>query len=66
MNLLVVDDEYYIVHSIVTNLDRSALGIDQVFSAYSSDQAKRVILTQPVDVMLTDIEMPHGGGLGKV
>ena len=63
MNLLVVDDEYYIVHSIVTNLDRSALGIDQVFSAYSIDQAKRVILTQPVDVMLTDIEMPHGGGL---
>ena len=63
MNLLVVDDEYYIVHHIATTLNKERVGIDTIFSAYSSEQAKRIILTQQVDMLVTDIEMPHGSGL---
>ena len=63
MNLLVVDNEYYIVKNIVSSINREALGIQAVFSAYSSDQAKIIIEKNAVDILITDIEMPHGSGL---
>ena len=39
MNILVVDDEYYIVKNIIETTDWSALGIEQAFPAYSASQA---------------------------
>jgi two-component system response regulator YesN len=63
MNLLVVDNEYYIVKNIVSSINLDALGIQTVFSAYSSDQAKIIIEKNAVDILITDIEMPHGSGL---
>lgn len=38
MNILVVDDEYYIVKNIIETTDWSALGIEQAFPAYSASQ----------------------------
>ena len=63
MNLLVVDDEYYIVHHIATALNGKRAGIDTIFCAYSSEQAKKMIQTHQVDILITDIEMPQGSGL---
>lgn len=40
MNILVVDDEYYIVKNIIETTDWSALGIEQAFPAYSARQNK--------------------------
>ena len=38
MNLLITDDEYYIVQGLVGMLDKEELGIDNVFTAYSAEQ----------------------------
>ena len=60
MNILVVDDEYYIVKNIIETTDWSALGIEQAFPAYSASQAKRIFEgSQDIDILLTDIEMPR-------
>ena len=63
MNILVVDDEYYIVKNIIETTDWSALGIEQAFPAYSASQAKRIFEgSQDIDILLTDIEMPQMDG----
>lgn len=67
MNILVVDDEYYIVKNIIETTDWSALGIEQAFPAYSASQAKQIFEgSQDIDVLLTDIEMPRETGLQLV
>lgn len=66
MNLLIVDDEFYIVQGIINVLNRKALGIDQVFSAYSARQAREIIRKETVDLMITDIEMPREDGLSLI
>ena len=63
MNLLVIDDEYLIVQSIVYMLDKKALGIDEVFTAYSAEQGKRILASEKVDILLVDVEMPKENGL---
>ena len=56
MNILVVDDEYYIVKNIIETTDWSALGIEQAFPAYSASQAKRIFEgSQDIDILLTVI-----------
>ena len=67
MNILVVDDEYYIVKNIIETTDWSALGIEQAFPAYSASQAKQIFEgSQDIDILLTDIEMPRETGLQLV
>lgn len=63
MNILIVDDEYYIVQGIVNALDWQKLGIHNLFTAFSLSQAKEVLQKETVHILLTDIEMPKGSGL---
>jgi len=63
MNLLVVDDEYYIVQGIIGYLDKEQLGIDKVYPAYSADQARHILEKKQVDLMICDIELPKENGL---
>lgn len=66
MHILIVDDEYYIVQGIVDGVDWNALGIDKVSSAFSMAQAQEVFRSEPVDLLLTDIEMPKSSGLDLI
>lgn len=66
MNLLIVDDEFYIVQGIVSAINCKELGITSVFTAYSVEQAKKVMEKEKVDILITDIEMPHGSGLSLI
>lgn len=66
MNLLIVDDEFYSVDGIARQIERADLGFAQVFRAYSLVQAQECLLANPVQVMITDIEMPKGSGLELV
>lgn len=63
MNLLIVDDEYYIVKGLVSNINKESLGIDSIFTAYNCEQAQKIIEKEQIDILLTDIEMPQGSGL---
>jgi Response regulator containing CheY-like receiver domain and AraC-type DNA-binding domain len=66
MNILVVDDEYYIVQGITRNINWDRLGIDTVYTAYSMKQAQEVFKQHTIDILLTDIEMQKGSGLDLI
>lgn len=63
MNILIMDDDEYIVESIKTIVDWERLKIDGVFSAVSLVQAKEIFRTVPLQIMLCDIEMRSESGL---
>ena len=63
MNLIIVDDEIYVVRAIQKNIDWEKLGINQVFAAFNTKKAKEIFLQEKVDILITDIEMPGESGL---
>ncbi len=66
MNILIVDDEYYIVQGIAQNTNWESLGIDNIYTAYSMKQAQEAFGQYQIDILLTDIEMPKGSGLDLI
>ena len=63
MNLLIVDDDLHVIEGIERNLDWERLHIDQAFQALGVPAAKKVLASNPIDVMICDIEMPQETGL---
>ena len=66
MNILVVDDQLSVVKGILSVVNFKKLGIDVVKSANSSKEAKTIIEKFPIDIVLTDIEMPDETGLDLI
>lgn len=62
-HLLLVDDEDLTVERLRSAIDWPSLGISQVFSAFSMQQAQKLFLSERIDVMVCDIEMPAGSGI---
>jgi two-component system response regulator YesN len=62
-NLLIVDDENYMVEDIKASVDWARLGISNIFTAFNMRQAKEIFKTKVINIMLSDIEMPQGSGL---
>lgn len=63
MNILLVDDNYTVMAVLKETLSWDALGIQRVFLAESMAQAQAQVKENAIDIVLCDIEMPHGGGL---
>ncbi|MBR6322272.1 MAG: response regulator [Lachnospiraceae bacterium] len=63
MNLLIIDDEYFIVQGLVEMIDRESLGIDKIFTAYSAKNGRQILQREQVDLLLIDVEMPQETGL---
>ena len=63
MNIIIVDDEMIEVYWIVHNYDFRKWGIDKVLTAFNIMEAKNILDTEAVDIMLCDIEMPGGSGI---
>lgn len=63
MNILLVDDNVYILEGLRAGIDFRSLGIGQVFEARSMQEAITLMQQEDVALVLTDIEMPHGTGL---
>ncbi len=61
--ILIVDDDKYVVEKIVEGIDWTKWNIDGVYTAYNIRQAKEILSTLQVDILLSDIEMPQGSGL---
>ncbi len=63
MNLLIVDDELYVVRAISSKIDWKEIGIDEVFVAFNAQKAREIFLSETVDIIITDVEMPIESGL---
>lgn len=63
MNILLVDDDRFIIEALREKINWAKLHIDIVYVAYSLTQAQNIIREHPIDLMISDIEMPQGSGL---
>ncbi len=61
--LLVVDDELFAIKGITQGIDWSDLQIESVMEAMDVDEAKEILRSERVDVLISDIEMPGENGL---
>ncbi|WP_342757767.1 response regulator transcription factor [Kineothrix sedimenti] len=63
MTILIIDDQISVVSGLIFGIDWKKTGIQKVLKAYSANEAKEIIKSQKVDIMLCDIEMPVENGL---
>jgi len=63
IELLLVDDEPYIIDSLNATIPWASLGISEVHAASSGPEALRLLEEKPVDILVTDIRMPEMDGL---
>ncbi|MWV44250.1 response regulator [Paenibacillus sp. HJL G12] len=63
MNVLLVDDDYFVVTALEKKIDWKALSIENIFTAYNVSQARDILQQHPVHILICDIEMPQGNGL---
>lgn len=62
IQVLVVDDEIHCAEGVKYAIDWGALGVDQVWTAYSMTQAQKIIIQESIDIIISDVEMPKGSG----
>lgn len=62
MNLLIVDDNKYVVEGLKHQLDWSKYDFTHIFSGYDVMQAKKIFLSAHIDLLICDIEMPCQNG----
>ncbi len=63
MKILLIDDDYNILEVIREAYDWLSYGFENVYLAYNVSSAKKEILQNNPDVILSDIEMPGGSGI---
>ncbi|MCU6707364.1 response regulator [Paenibacillus sp. J5C_2022] len=63
MNILLVEDEEYVLDGIVEMIDWPAIGISQVRTACNGEEAWQKVNESKPDVVLTDVMMPRMNGL---
>lgn len=63
MNVLIVDDDRFVVKLLKEKVDWGNLGIEHVYTAHNIRQAKNVFIKQSIHLLISDIEMPYGSGL---
>ena len=63
MDILIIDDQISVLKGIMSGVDFVNVGIDRVFTATNVTDAKEIIKTNDIDILLSDIEMPGENGL---
>lgn len=63
MNVCLVDDQRAVVDSLKNGIRWEKLPVDKVYTACSAREAKLILKNFPVDVLLSDIEMPEEDGI---
>ncbi|KGE16373.1 response regulator transcription factor [Paenibacillus wynnii] len=63
MQMIIVDDEAHWVDNLSMNKPWHTLGIEQVHKAYSATEALQIIDTHPIDIVISDVQMPEMTGL---
>lgn len=63
LKLLLVDDEKLSLEVMKTHADWKSMHVDQVYTAYHADGARRILENTEIDIIICDIEMPGESGL---
>ncbi|MFC4776641.1 response regulator [Paenibacillus sp. GCM10023252] len=63
MNVLLVDDEDYVLDYLKTDVPWSGLGVKDVYVASSAKEAMNLISQTSFDIMISDIRMPEMSGI---
>lgn len=63
MNVLLVDDQVRILEATKKLVNWEQLGVERIFTAECADDAKAILESEAVDILLTDIEMPGEDGI---
>jgi len=63
MTILLVDDQQPILDGLLKGVPFASIGYRKVLTAGGTEEALELLRTEPVDVLLTDIEMPGRNGL---
>ena len=66
MKLLIVNDITIEADTMAKDIPWKDYGIDEVFTAYSAGGARKIIGHTPIDILLSDIEMPEEDGLSLI
>ena len=64
MNILVVDDSTAIRKILIRVLRQTALSIAEIFEARDGVEALEIVRGHPLNLILSDINMPNMDGLG--
>lgn len=63
MKLLIVDDEFIVTDTLVSEYNWKAMGVSEVYAAYNGEDAWNILKNDEIDIMLCDIEMPFMNGI---
>lgn len=63
MQMMIVDDEAHWVDNLSMTKPWHTLGIEHVHKAYSAHEALQMIDTHPIDIVISDIQMPEMTGI---
>lgn len=63
MNVLIVDDDIPTLEVLKDSVRWSDFGITQVYTSYNIAHAKKILLSNDISIVISDIEMPQGTGL---
>lgn len=63
MNILLVDDDKLFIRKTVEGIEWAEIGVRGIYSAYNMEMALQVLEVFPIDILITDMEMPNGNGL---
>lgn len=66
MTLLIVNDAVLEATTMQKDIQWEQYGINEVYTAFCVDDARKIITSQKIDILLCDIEMPGENGLALI
>ena len=55
MNVLLVDDDYFVLKGLQQGIEWKTIGVDTIYTAENIQQAKSILQDNTVDVIVCDI-----------
>lgn len=63
MNLLIVEDDIHTMDAILASIEWASIDIEEPAIAYNVTQAKHILKSKDIDIVVSDIEMSQNSGL---